>query len=75
MKIQAQIKPNSKQASVTQPNQPDGVWIIATKAPAIDGRANQEAIKLLATELNLPKTAIRLKLGAKSKLKVFEGNR
>lgn len=74
MKITARLKPNSKQASITRPIKPNDVWLIATKAPAIDGRANQEAIKLLAKELNLPKTVVRLKLGAKSKFKIFETN-
>jgi len=48
------------------------VWLITTKAPAIDGRANKEAGELIATTLHLPKSAITLKLGAKSKFKIFE---
>ena len=72
MKIRAQIKPNAKQAKVVSPATPDGVWLIATKAPAIDGRANKEASELIATTLRLPKSAITLKLGAKSKFKIFE---
>ncbi len=72
MKIQAQIKPNAKQARVVPSSTTDGVWLIATKAPAIDGRANQEACRLIATTLHVPKSAVKLKLGAKSKLKLFE---
>lgn len=72
MKIRAQIKPNAKQARVILPTETDGVWLIATKAPAIDGRANKEASELIATTLRLPKSAVTLKLGAKSKFKIFE---
>jgi ssr5011 protein len=72
MKIRAQIKPNAKQAKVVSPATPDDVWLIATKAPAIDGRANKEAVELIATTLHLPKSAVTLKLGAKSKFKIFE---
>lgn len=72
MKIRAQIKPNAKQARVVLPTETDGVWLIATKAPAIDGRANKEASELIATTLHLPKSAVTLKLGAKSKFKIFE---
>lgn len=72
MKIRAQIKPNAKQARVIQPTNPDDSWIIATQAPAIDGRANREAVDLIAATLKVPKSAIKLKLGAKSKFKIFE---
>ena len=72
MKIRAQIKPNAKQARVILPTETDGVWLISTKVPAIDGRANKEASELIAAALHLPKSAITLKLGAKSKFKIFE---
>lgn len=72
MKIRAQIKPNTKQARVILPTETDGVWLIATKAPAVDGRANKEASELIAATLHLPKSAVTLKLGAKSKFKIFE---
>lgn len=72
MKIRAQIKPNAKQTRVVQPTNPDDSWLIATKAPAIDGRANREAIELIAAALKVPKSAVQLKLGAKSKFKIFE---
>ena len=72
MKIRAQIKPNSKQARIIPSSEPDGVWLIATKAPAIDGRANKEAGELIADALNAPKSAVTLKFGAKSKFKIFE---
>ena len=72
MKIRAQIKPNAKQTKVVPSPTTDGVWLIATKAPAIDGRANQEACRLIAATLHVPKSAVKLKLGAKSKFKIFE---
>lgn len=72
MKIRAQIKPNAKQARVVKPVKTDDSWLISTKAPAIDGRANREAIELIAATLKVPKSAVQLKLGAKSKFKIFE---
>ena len=72
MKIQAQIKPNAKQTRVVPSPTTDGVWLIATKAPAIDGRANQEACRLIAATLHVSKSAVKLKLGTKSKFKIFE---
>jgi uncharacterized protein (TIGR00251 family) len=41
-------------------------------APAKEGRANAALIEVLAEELALPKSAIRIVAGAKSKTKVVE---
>lgn len=68
MKIVAKIKPNSKCAKIAKGE----TWIIHTKSPATENRANLEAISLIASELNLPKSKIRLKLGSKARMKTFE---
>lgn len=72
MKITAFIKPNSKSAPGIVKT--DRHWIIFVKSPPVDGRANLEAIDLIAAELGLPKTAIKLKSGASSRYKIFEIN-
>jgi UPF0235 protein mflv_3569 len=50
----------------------DGTYIIYTKAPAIEGRANAAAIKLLAKHFGVSKSQVRLLRGATSKYKVFD---
>ena len=47
MKIPARLKPNSRHREEVVVGS-DGTYIIYTKAPAIEGRANAAAIKLLA---------------------------
>lgn len=70
MKISAVLKPNSRhREEVVVGN--DGTYIIYTKAPAIEGRANAAAIKLLAQHFGVSKSQIRLLHGATSKHKVF----
>ena len=47
MKISVHLKPNSHHREEVVPND-DGSLTIYTKAPAIEGRANAAAVKLLA---------------------------
>ena len=70
MKIPARLKPNSRHREEVVVGS-DGVYIIYTKAPAIEGRANAAAIKLLAKYFGVSKSQIRLLHGATSKHKVF----
>ena len=70
MKIPARLKPNSRHREEVVVGS-DGVYIIYTKAPAIEGRANAAAIKLLAKHFGVSKSQIRLLHGATSKHKVF----
>lgn len=73
MQIQARLKPNSRhRQEVVEDN--DGSFTIYVKSPAIEGRANKEAIELLAKYFKTPKSQIRLAKGLKSKLKIFEIN-
>lgn len=70
MKIPTIIKPNSRHREEVVVGS-DGTYIIYTKAPAIEGRANAAAIKLLAKHFGVSKSQIRLLHGATSKHKVF----
>lgn len=70
MKIPATIKPNFRHREEVVVGS-DGTYIIYTKAPAIEGRANAAAIKLLAQHFGVSKSQIRLLHGATSKHKVF----
>lgn len=71
MKIPATIKPNSRHREEVVVGS-DGAYVIYTKAPAIEGRANAAAIKLLAQYFGVSKSQVRLLRGATSKYKVFD---
>ena len=71
MKIPATIKPNSLHREEVVVGG-DGAYVIYTKAPAIEGRANAAAIKLLAKYFGVPQSVVKLVRGAASKHKVFD---
>jgi uncharacterized protein YggU (UPF0235/DUF167 family) len=56
---------------------PDGVLQARVAAPAVGGAANSALVKLIADELDLPRTSVRLVAGAsgRHKLIVVEGFR
>ena len=73
MKIPATIKPNSRHREEVVVGS-DGTYIIYTKAPAIEGRANAAATKLLAKYFGVAQSGVKLVRGARAKRKVFEVN-
>ena len=71
MKISVHLKPNSRHREEVVVGD-DGVLTIYTKAPAIEGRANMAAAKLLAKHFGVTSSKVKLLRGASSKYKVFE---
>ncbi|MFM2063063.1 MAG: hypothetical protein RLZZ507_2733 [Cyanobacteriota bacterium] len=70
MQKKVKVKPNSQQQKITE--QEDGSLIIHLKSPPVDGKANEELIKLLAEKFNVPKYNIRIKSGLSSRQKIVE---
>ena len=71
MKISVHIKPNSRHREEVVKNDDDTLTVYA-KAPAIEGRANAAAIKLLAKHFKVAPSKVKLVRGAASKYKIFE---
>ena len=71
MKFSVHLKPNSRHREEVVVGD-DGVLTIYTKAPAIEGRANLAAVKLLAKHFGVASSKVKLVRGAASKYKVFE---
>ncbi|MFN6476849.1 DUF167 domain-containing protein [Nostoc sp. DedQUE07] len=70
MQKKVKVKPNSKQQKIEE--QPDGSLTVYLKSPPVDGKANEELIKLLADKFDVPKSHIRIKLGFSSRQKLME---
>jgi uncharacterized protein (TIGR00251 family) len=68
--LKVQVKPNSKQQKIQA--QADGSLTIYLKSPPVDGKANQELIKLLAKHYKIPKSTIVIKSGLSSRNKFIE---
>ena len=71
MKFSILLKSNSRHREEVVTND-DGSLTIYTKAPAIEGRANAAAAKLLAKHFGVAPSRVKLVRGAASKYKVFE---
>jgi hypothetical protein cdivTM7_00062 len=74
MKISVLLKPNSRHHEEVVLND-DGSLTIYTKVPAIEGRANLAAGKLLAKYFGVAPSRVKLLRGATSKYKVFNIDR
>ena len=71
MRITVYLKPGSKRDDMVVENT-DGSLTIFTKEPAIDGRANTAAIRLVAAHVRVAKTRVVLLRGRTARRKVFE---
>ena len=71
MKVSVRIKPNSRYREEVVKNDDDALTVYV-KAPAIEGRANAAAIKLLAKHFKVASSKVKLVRGATSKYKIFE---
>ncbi|NDJ24160.1 hypothetical protein GS682_21425 [Nostoc sp. B(2019)] len=72
MQKKVKVKPNSKQQKIEE--QPDGSLIVYLKSPPVDGKANEELIKLLAEKFDVSKSYIKIKTGLSSRQKLIEIN-
>ncbi|TGK00782.1 DUF167 domain-containing protein [Leptospira semungkisensis] len=70
MKIRVRVKPNSKKPYIEKGE--DGIWVVAVREPATEGKANNAIIKAVAEELGLAQSKVQLVKGMKSKEKVLE---
>ncbi|WP_193193469.1 DUF167 domain-containing protein [Nostoc sp. MG11] len=72
MQKEVKVKPNSKQQKIEE--QPDGSLIVYLKSLPVDGKANEELIKLLAEKFDVSKSYIQIKIGLSSRQKIIEIN-
>jgi len=70
MKITVEAKVNKKEDRIEKITQ--GYFIVSTKAPAKDNKANLDIIRQLAEYFKVSKSQVSLLLGKSIKTKVFE---
>lgn len=69
-RIQIKVVPRAKRPGVEQLS--DGSWRVAVAAPAEDGKANAAVIEALAERFDVPKGAVKIVRGLRSRLKEVE---
>jgi uncharacterized protein len=68
--VTVRVVPRSRATSVTDGE--DGILTIRVRAAPEAGRATEEAARALAEHLGVPRTSVRFRAGATSRLKRFE---
>ncbi|MBH8576531.1 DUF167 domain-containing protein [Nostocaceae cyanobacterium CENA369] len=70
MQKKVKVKPNSKLQKIEE--QIDGSLTVHLKSPPVNGKANEELLKILAEKFDVPKSYIRIKSGLSSRQKLIE---
>lgn len=70
MKIAVLVKPSSKKEGVEE--RADGSFRVSVKEPALEGKANMAAIRVVAKHFNVSRSSVRIVSGLSSRKKVFD---
>jgi len=74
MTVQAELKirviPNAKKDEFT--GYRDGELVLRLNAPAVEGKANRAALEFVARFLGVPRSAVFLMRGERSRHKIFQ---
>jgi uncharacterized protein len=68
--VNVRVKPGSRKGPLIEAGD-DGVLTVYVRERAVDGKANEAVIRLLAEHLGVPRGHITLTTGATSRLKRF----
>lgn len=68
--LEVKVKPNARVSQLSLSDA--GVWFAELRSPPTDGKANAELIDLVARHLNVPRSAVSIKRGASSRLKLLK---
>ncbi|HEX6650268.1 MAG TPA: DUF167 domain-containing protein [Pyrinomonadaceae bacterium] len=68
--IQIKVKPNSRASALEQ--KADGTWVALIKSPPVDGKANDELIRLVAKHFGCRKSDVSIKSGGSSRTKLIQ---
>jgi uncharacterized protein YggU (UPF0235/DUF167 family) len=68
--VVVKVKPGSRKGPLVEVGD-DGVLTIYVQERAVDGKANEAVVKLLAAHLNVPPSRLELASGATSRVKRF----
>ena len=70
--IQVKVRPNARVSSLEKVA--GGQWLAQLKSPPVHGKANRELVNLIARHLACPKSAVSIKSGASSRIKLVKIN-
>ncbi len=65
--IQIKVKPNAREEGLEQLS--DGTWLARIRSPPVDGKANEELIRLVAGQFKVSRARVSIRSGASGRLK------
>jgi uncharacterized protein len=68
--LQVKVKPRAKTSELSQAI--DGTWVARLRAPPVDGKANEELVRLVAEKFQCQRAAVTIKSGASGRVKLIE---
>lgn len=68
--LRIKVKPNARSSEILPGD--DGVWLVRLKAPPVDGKANEELIRLVAEHFGVRRVDVTLRSGTASRLKLVQ---
>lgn len=70
MKIAISVKPNSGKSEIEKLD--DGSFVVRLKSAPVDGKANEELVRLLSKYFHVPQTSICITRGSNGKKKIVD---
>lgn len=67
--ILVKVKPNARTSMLKPPDSGDDIWQAQLLSPPVDGKANDELVKLTEKHFGCPRKAVTLAAGHKGRLK------
>lgn len=68
--LRVKVKPNARSSELLQ--QEDGSWLARIKSPPVDGKANAELVRLIASTFSCRKSSITIRSGASGRMKLVQ---
>ncbi len=69
-RITVKVHPRAKRSAIT--GRLGDAWKLDLAAPPVDGKANEECIRFFSAAAGVPRSRVRIVLGATSRTKVIE---
>jgi uncharacterized protein (TIGR00251 family) len=66
--IQIKVKPRARRSTLVEES--SGTWRADLRSPPVDGKANDELIALVSDHFRCPKSAVSIKSGTSSRIKL-----
>lgn len=65
--FEIKVKPGARESTLTE--QSDGSFVARLKSPPVDGKANEELIRLIADHFGVTRAEVVIKTGLSARLK------